>query len=219
MYVGKRSFSRRDAVFLALAQIVLIAACGSSGDSTTAGTGTFSSANCAAFGCPSGLQCAPDLGCVKCTSDAQCGGATPHCVSGACEECSGNADCPVMASACWLGEHHQCHAPCTSSAECPRGNHCEVSTRRCLECATDDECASNGNGKPVCNTLSGHCGTCRTDAQCVQGGATINNTLAGRRRVRCDFVDLRHVLRERGLPGLHPDLLNRSSMRAELQDG
>jgi hypothetical protein len=51
-------------------------------------------------GCPANRTCDPQLGCVACTGDGQCGAGAPFCIAGSCEACRTNADCPASAPSC-----------------------------------------------------------------------------------------------------------------------
>ena len=102
----------------------------------------------------------------RCTTDASCagnaGGAVCDTTSGRCVECLATADtCP--AGAYCVAATNRCAPGCRNDDGCapgvgdagvgsdaasgadgggPAGRHCNVATRACLECLTDDHCPS-----------------------------------------------------------------------------
>lgn len=163
-------------------------ACGGSTGSNTGGTSSGLCAN--ASSCKSG-KCDPTLGCVDCTTDAECGGGNKFCIIGKCEACRTNTDCGVSAPSCWPGDH-ACHASCAvaGAAACPKDAHicdmpsgqcvgckaatdcaapnalCNATTAQCVQCAVNSDCAASA---PIC-LGTGHCAQCLSSADC--GGAT-----------------------------------------------
>jgi hypothetical protein len=109
--------------------------CLASCETTTCGTG---------FSCDKGV-CKPTPS-GACTTDAQCGGATPNCLAGTC----GKA--------------------CAADPECGDGNYCNqgacaVDTRPKPNCTTDAQCGGTAATPKKC--LGGFCKyTCATDQYC-----------------------------------------------------
>jgi hypothetical protein len=148
-------------LFLSSVTACLAAACGgSNGNGSVIGAGSV----CAnASACPQ--KCDPNLGCVECLSDADCGGAQKFCVTGACVACRGNQDCGVSAPACWPGDH-TCHESCSAPGTTGCRNvapYCNSGTGACEQCRTSADCAQ---GAPICNTATQQCGECTTNADC-----------------------------------------------------
>ncbi len=118
--------------------------------------------------CMSNIQCTVALSkcdplkleCVGCQSDAECGGATPHCEQGAaCLECTQDAHCP--GGRCfrgWCGE-------CRDSEDCPSGEVCQGGQCR-SRCYAPSEC---GGSTPYCH--DNLCVACRHDEDCATGQA------------------------------------------------
>jgi hypothetical protein len=88
-----------------------------------------------------------------CTTDAQCGGTTPHCapagdpLAGACVACVTDAQCDG--------------SPDTNTPVCDKSG--GASTDTCRACAASSECVGAALG-PVCVGSGGHAGQC---AQCA----------------------------------------------------
>ncbi len=79
--------------------------------------------------------------CKECTSDNECSGDKPRCVSNQC------VSCPT-ARPVWNGEY----------CDCPDG---EINLDgTCVKCTSSKDCPSN---KPVCNAVSHRCEACPTD--------------------------------------------------------
>src|SRR5512144_296262 len=93
---------------LALAGAAILGA--SCGSSTTSGDG------CVRAGAKCPLGCQPNLGCVSCGGNADCGPGSPICVLGQCEQCGTNAECGT-GQACFPGDH-TCRTKCATNADC-----------------------------------------------------------------------------------------------------
>ena len=134
--------------------------------------GRGSGARCGVNGqnqCGPFMICDVDEGCVECATDEQCPRSAPICVSGSCVSCrsapsDGGADappCPNDSPACWPRDH-QCHARCTSAAECPSEAHiCDLASGQCWGCRGDADCPSG-----VCSARTKQCAACRDDHDC-----------------------------------------------------
>ena len=143
---------------IALVGLVVVACGGSSGGSTGSGL-------CGPNACGGGQTCDPTIGCVQCTTDAQCGASDKFCVLGDCVACRTNADCGASAPACWSGDH-KCHASCTGATPtaCPKNApECDPATGACTECLRDGDCAAPA---PFCNAQLASCVACRTSTDC-----------------------------------------------------
>jgi hypothetical protein len=146
------------------------------GDGGTGDTGTTGAAEggsdggsiaCGAHACSPKQQCDPTLGCVDCTSGAQCPASAAICLAGACVQCMTNADCGTGTTpACWLADH-TCHAPCTSSQQCQNGNNasiCNTSTGACVGCNSGTDCPSS---RKICDSATAQCVECSSNADCA----------------------------------------------------
>jgi len=141
--------------------------------------------------CPSGMICHPsDKSCVVCTTDGDCSGPLPRCLTGPgrCVECLVHADCAsplapyCSANSCQActSDQHCATSPegtrcrggicsCDKDADCAglysRGPRCDTQAGRC-QCAFDTDCKGNRHG-PVCSWATGASCSCKTDAQCT----------------------------------------------------
>lgn len=117
--------------------------------------------------CDGGQFCDPQLGCVECLLNTDCGGGNPICFLGSCEECGTNADC-AMNEYCHPNSHI-CEPACMDSNDCGMGNAniCDIPTGTCVECLTTDDCANQN--APLCNTTLGLCVNCITSNDCAGG--------------------------------------------------
>ncbi len=128
------------------------------------------------------------LGCVQCTTGADCilSGTGAVCAAGTCEGCASSADCtspeaPVCDAAVCVGcaSSTDCATSalgslcvdticgCASSADCTGGRVCEEGA--CVPpCATNDDCTDGY--RSVCDTTRSQCVVCLTDADCLAGG-------------------------------------------------
>ena len=115
-------------------------------------------------GCQGGQLCDPQLGCVDCLTNNDCGAALPVCFNGTCVECAVNTDCPNNQTCSPVD--NQCQPMCQNNADCQNGNAniCDPNTGACVECINANDC-SNGQ---LCS--GGVCVDCITDADCGGGG-------------------------------------------------
>ncbi|MGH7269820.1 MAG: hypothetical protein ACREJ3_05255, partial [Polyangiaceae bacterium] len=143
--------------------------------------------------CRINQQCDSVLGCVDCTSNAQCPASSPACLQGACVQCITNANCGTGTTPACYPATHTCHAACTSAQQCQQrgqggnqaplcdantgacvgcnsGSDCPVSakicdrtTQQCVQCATNADC---GAGQPRCLQPDGRCVACLSNADC-----------------------------------------------------
>jgi hypothetical protein len=169
--------------------VVLVVACGSSGDGPATSTGGdaggtdgSSSTNpdgntanggaalcdpAAATACSNGRKCDPALGCVECVADGDCtaAGRDPFCILGRCEACRTNTDCGAAAPACYPGDH-QCHASCAvdGGAKCDGDAPlCDATTGACVGCNGSTDCPAT---EPLCEPTTKSCVSCTTNANC-----------------------------------------------------
>ena len=107
--------------------------------------------------------CDSTLGCVECRGDTDCPASDPRCISGRCRACASNSDCGAAAPACWAD--HQCHASCTPTS-CPQETPiCDTGTGDCLGCKSNADCAGNQNGT-ICDTQIARCVECMSNGDC-----------------------------------------------------
>ena len=122
--------------------------------------------------------------CVACTSNAQCGGATPICnlTTNLCGGCTRDADCPSATPACVLtGTNAGRCVPCTTDSHCARPLVCNTATNTCAGCNSNADCMG---ATPICDTASRMCRACdpsRSDC----GGDTPACATAGTNTGRC----------------------------------
>ncbi len=111
---------------------------GTGGDT---GSGTGNGGVClAASDCETGWSVVNNV-CKECTSDNECSGDKPRCVSNQC------VSCPT-ARPVWNGEY----------CDCPDG---EINVDgMCVKCISSNDCPTD---KPVCNAVSHRCEACPTD--------------------------------------------------------
>jgi uncharacterized repeat protein (TIGR01451 family) len=135
------------------------------------------SAVCAAMGAHAGT-------CEPCNVDGDCSGATPACdsASNACVQCtSTNASactgatpsCDVATEACvaCAGDFASGIPDACSSAAAP---FC-TSTGSCGLCATNQDCMGSDHTGPICDAVTGSCGTaCRQDSDCASASEWCN---------------------------------------------
>ena len=148
--------------------VSLPAACGDSGDSnpdngsSSSGIGGGIIGGCTVAGQQCPVACDPDLGCVECASNADCGATQPICVSGQCEECGETSDC-ATGQACFP-EDHTCQAACGDNTDCS-GNApiCDPLTGACVGCMDDTDCPAQA---PICSPVTAQCVECGMDADC-----------------------------------------------------
>lgn len=124
--------------------------------------------------CPMNQVCSTAGQCVQCTSDSQCGGATPKCdlASNRCVQCL-----PGPNDVCPMGDYCRpdftCERGCKTGTDCPSGV-C-LPNRSCATCTQDAQCAagnicSNGTCTPACSATN-PCGSGRDccNGRCVDG--------------------------------------------------
>ena len=116
------------------------------------------------FTCEKGV-CQPTPGGPACASDAQCGGDTPQCVSGACVKgCAGDAECGG-GKFCDQGACVNDTRPkpnCTDDSQC---NNNPATPRKCLGGFCKYTCTTvQGDG--YCKTIDNRIGSCAKDLVC-----------------------------------------------------
>lgn len=126
--------------------------------------------------CPMGSVCSPTglptAGrCVKCTTNAQCAGATPICnvATGQCRACAADTECPAAAPACLSGQCVVCRPGGASACAAPN-EVCAPAGGSCIDCdpATHNGCAAN----QYCTAASTCAVGCRNNAGCTTPGLT-----------------------------------------------
>ncbi len=155
--------------------VVVLVACGSDADNPTSVPG--GAAGSCATSCGS-KKCDPQLGCVDCLVDGDCG--SKFCVLGKCEACRTNADCSGTTPSCWPGDH-ECHGSCGQGTACPNNAKlCDSATGACAACRTDADCPSGDERH--CLATTGRCVACATVADC---GAGVRACTAAGRCAEC----------------------------------
>jgi hypothetical protein len=113
--------------------------------------------------------------CVQCATGkvANCTGATPACDPGTetCVGCVTAADCPLPSKPLCDAAGHSCAACAGDYGQpglaCPQVSPLCSPTGACGKCATLADCAGGGHPGPICNPVTGACGSlCTTDADC-----------------------------------------------------
>jgi hypothetical protein len=161
-------------------------ACSANADCATAGlapvcdtSGAFAgqcvtcatNADCA--GNAAGPVCFPEAAtnaCVQCASDANCSGATPICsaTTHTCQPCATDSDCAGSTPACQktgalAGECTQCSG--TNLTACSMvAPVCDSQTGTCVGCQTNADCAGSS---PICNLSTNTCRACQASADCA----------------------------------------------------
>jgi len=133
------------------------------------GGGAICGANGASM-CTATQQCDPALGCVDCTSAAQCPVAAAFCLGGACVQCRTSNDCDAGTTpVCWPADH-TCHAACMNDQQCQSGNGaiCSKSTAACVGCESSADCPNSRN---LCDPTTQQCVQCTSNSDCA-GTAT-----------------------------------------------
>lgn len=130
--------------------------CDTATNTCTACNGDFGSGNSAACGSAALPACLPNGTCGECsaTNSSACVGAKPVCdtAANACAPCNGD-----------LGSGATLECPLAASPTCSTT---VGSIGTCGKCLTNLDCAGHPNG-PLCNVLSGACGTaCTQDSDC-----------------------------------------------------
>lgn len=138
--------------------------------------------------CPHG--CDPNVGCVQCVGDGDCGAAKPFCVLGTCEECAIDRDCSAS-QACYP-RRHECEPLCTQNGNChPEEPMCDLETGRCVGCLIEADC---GGSHPFCDPVYGQCVDCFEDFDCA-ASAPVCDQAAGECRQcivdgHCDHAEV-----------------------------
>lgn len=139
--------------------------------------------------CAAPLVCDVAGGCVECSTDANCSGATPACdlLTRRCVTCRGALGCnggyvcspsaPVCVLPCVdaLGcpgfidgcRAYVCSA-CNDHEDCGAGMFCDVPLGRCVACLSDGDCNSP---TPKCQVATGTCVACVRNSDCPSGGS------------------------------------------------
>ena len=124
--------------------------------------------DCAEEGENPNAVCLPS-GTCGCNADAQCAGQLvgSRCVSSLCG-CESAADCSPAGPACAPNDECGCgsNADCAGDAGVLEGPVCDTSTGACVECVTDADCTSP-NAR-VCDPDGNLCLPCRVSADCAQ---------------------------------------------------
>ncbi len=125
-----------------------------------------------------------------CQSNADCATSTKGhvCVSGTCQVCGTNADCPtgqkcdahascvacLTSADCSADQrcvNNACAMGCDPTSTCPTGTVCDTTSSACVACLSDANCSAP-TGK--CNTTTNTCVACLTSTDCAAG--TVCNT-------------------------------------------
>ncbi len=133
----------------------IVSSCAGSSRTTPAPAGGKCKADCPV--------CDPALGCVECSSDANCPAGKPRCVRGSCEVCTQNADCPATSPTCFPDDH-KCHGACTSTTCSGETALCNAITGACVGCNSNADCADPET--PLCDPVTSQCVTCLSNANC-----------------------------------------------------
>ena len=110
--------------------------------------------------------------CVQCTSDAQCGGASPTCLlsSNKCVQClpGGTGQCTPPNGVC--GADGTCGPECTTDLDCsdPAKPVCN-SLNTCVQCENNQDCFGANS---YCNIAKSTCVTCQTQERWDQATQT-----------------------------------------------
>lgn len=125
--------------------------------------------------CSAGTVCDSANQCVQCApgKTANCAGETPVCdpATETCLGCLSAADCPLPSKPLCDPNNHAC-ATCAGDygqpgLSCPEASPLCSPTGACGKCATLADCAGGAHPGPICNPISGACGSlCTTDADC-----------------------------------------------------
>ena len=162
--------------FLSLSRLLIITFIGSTSWGLTscggedaadsgAGSGSGLTGDCVVGGQSCRQRCDATLGCVECASDLDCGGGSPACILGRCEECSVSSDC-ATGQACHPGRF-ECAAACTGDGDCPGDrNICDTLTGECVGCLDDGDCPAAAR---YCDTLRAKCAECMSSSHCGGG--------------------------------------------------
>jgi len=156
------------------------AACGDDAGEGGGGDG----AGPAILSCSLGKQecsvlCDPDLGCVECVGDGDCGAAAPACIHGHCVQCNDNTDCQ-MGQSCFP-RNGSCQTSCTDNGDCEDNEPiCDTMTGQCVGCMANTDC---DGGSPFCDLQTKQCSECLSDGDC--GTAQPNCDLSELECVQC----------------------------------
>ncbi len=115
---------------------------------------------------PDCLACDPALGCLECASDNQCPAGSPRCVRGKCEVCASNADCPAATPVCFPDDD-RCHGACPATSCSGETPYCNTSTGACVGCNSNADCTDPE--KRLCDSVTFQCVTCTSNADCGAG--------------------------------------------------
>ena len=135
----------------------LALSCGSSNDSPSN-----SAEGCNISGTKCQFACSPNLGCVECRGNSDCGAAQPFCVLGRCEVCASSADCGT-GQACYPRDH-SCQPACTAGSCNGDTPMCDAATGACVGCTKSTDCA--GTNRPLCSATLGQCVACAASSDC-----------------------------------------------------
>ncbi len=153
---------------------LVVVAC--SGDSAPGG--------CRVNGQACTVTCDPQVGCVECAGNSDCGAAKPFCVTGHCYECGASGDCGT-GKACYPATH-TCQVACAGPGSCTNGDTpiCDPDTGACVGCINAQDC---GAARPICDPAHGQCGQCLANSDC--GAAAPICNIAVSRCVQCIVDD------------------------------
>lgn len=150
--------------------------CNSGGGTVCDGNGACCAPNNA---CGGGTLCGMLMTNCNTTQNCTCGGATPACVAGMCEQCDGNNDCSSNSNghACVSGNVCGCNV--AGASQCSANQYCNLAMSRCeatkplgTSCGNDAECQSTHcSGTCAECTIHAHCNNpcrqCNGSQQCV----------------------------------------------------
>jgi len=135
-------------------------------DANCVGSGTYTWGNKCLTSTLSGKLC-------RCKVNSDCNGNPngPTCYTKYSKcSCSTNADCKVTPYTRCLkpyssATYKNCHKACTSNADCTSAAAplCNTKSGACVACFTNANCGYN---KPMCDTVAGTCFGCKTSADC-----------------------------------------------------
>jgi MYXO-CTERM domain-containing protein len=126
--------------------------------------------------------------CVQCESNATCAGATPVCntTTHQCRACAADSDCLAPTPACQTsgpltGECTQCSS--SNLTACVGGAPvCDSQTGTCVGCQTNAGCAGSS---PICNLTTNTCRACQGNADCASFSGDPVCATAGMRQGQC----------------------------------
>ena len=136
---------------------------------------------CEVAGTTCTVGCDPQMGCVDCRSDADCGAASPICIAGECvAQCQGDADCDGDEQ---CDPNRGACVECLADADCDGDEPlCISAAGRCGECLNSEACDCQ---EPICDLSEGECQECVVDADCGAVEFCIEHKCRDREAERC----------------------------------